>query len=254
LQSWYFPSEKPDVLLICAGAALDASIAIINCSEGPLSLLSQILPPRITIGEQIGTLAGSILPEEEGVVGANALPKRRQEFAAGRTCAREALGLIGLSETSILCDLNREPLWPAGVVGSITHCNGYAAAAVAYSTDFVTIGIDAEPNEPLPNDVLEFISLDAERKWLSQMAEPGICWDRLLFSIKESIYKAWYPATKMWLDFDQAYVTIHSGNGTFSIELLINPAIIPKQFLSFSGRYCVIDSLILTSMCVPNST
>ena len=56
----------------------------------------------------------------------------------------------------------REPLWPAGVVGSITHCDGYRAAAVARATDLATVGIDAEPHEPLPDGVLAAIALPAE--------------------------------------------------------------------------------------------
>src|SRR5438067_555135 len=75
---------------------------------------------------------------------ASAVHKRRVEFAAGRWCAREALRVCAadLAESVIEIGAQREPCWPAGVVGSIAHTNGYAAAAVARSADVIGLGID----------------------------------------------------------------------------------------------------------------
>lgn len=78
--------------------------------------------------------------------------RRQREFATARSCARTALARLGVPPVPVLASPRGAPRWPAGVVGSITHCDGYRAAAVAYTRDVVSLGIDAEPDEPLPND------------------------------------------------------------------------------------------------------
>src|SRR5262249_58497649 len=90
-----------------------------------------------------------------------------------------------------------EPRWPDGVVGSITHCAGYRACAVAPARGMAAIGIDAEPCLTLADGLLAAVAGAAERAWLAELgaASPGMPWDRLLFSAKESGYKAWYVYT-----------------------------------------------------------
>ena len=107
--------------------------------------------------------------------------------------------------------------------GSITHCAGYRAAAVASTREVLTIGLDAEPNETLPDGVLDHVSLPGERARLRDLAAtaPGTCWDRLLFSAKESVYKAWFPLTRQWLGFEDADITIDPAAGTFEARLLV---------------------------------
>jgi enterobactin synthetase component D / holo-[acyl-carrier protein] synthase len=104
------------------------------------------------------------------------------------------------------------------VTGSITHCEGYRAAAVAWTSDAVALGLDAEPNETLPDGVSDTIALAEERPQIAGSAanEPGICWDRLLFCAKESVYKAWFSLTGRWLDFKAAHITIDPADGTLT--------------------------------------
>jgi 4'-phosphopantetheinyl transferase EntD len=153
-------------------------------------------------------------PEETAAV-ARAVPKRRHEYAAGRACARAALARLGIPPGPLLRDAHRgAPLWPAGVVGSITHCDGYRAAAVARSTDILTLGIDAEPHDRLPDGVLDAIlATDAERAALAELAlrAPDIHWDRLFFSAKETVYKAWYPYHRRFLSFQEAELLFTAG-------------------------------------------
>ena len=82
-------------------------------------------------------------PEEAAAV-QHAVEKRRREFAVGRMLARAALAAIGDPPSAIPTGNHREPVWPAGIVGSITHCAGYCAAAVARDAMVVALGIDAE--------------------------------------------------------------------------------------------------------------
>ena len=117
---------------------------------------------------------------------------------------REALASLGQAPGPITAGPSREPKWPSGLVGSITHTNGFRAAAVAPQSVVASIGIDAEQNEPLPDGIEKLVCVEGELEMLAALtgARPEVQWGRLLFSAKESIYKAWYPLTNRWLGFD----------------------------------------------------
>jgi len=219
-----------------------------------MSLLSRVLLPQVTYSEQFGKLSGVLFPEEEEALGFKAVQQRRDSFAAGRTCARQALQNAGLPEARILRGAQGEPLWPEGIVGSITHCEEYCAAATAHTLDFISIGIDAEINEPLSFGVLKLIALQDELEWLRRSPKSPICWDKLLFSIKESIYKAWYPVLHCWLGFEQVLVTIEPNTGSFVGTVLPHACEnIPPNMLVFRGRYIMMRSLIATAVCIPRT-
>lgn len=182
-----------------------------------------------------------------------AVDKRRREFATARECARTALAELGVPPVPILRGERGSPVWPRGIVGSITHCAGYRAAAVAYAAQITTIGIDAEPNSPLPDDVIDTISLPAERSQLQLLAteRPDVCWDRLIFSAKESIYKAWFPLTRRWLGFEDAVVAINEAEATFDVRLLApTPLASGFPLVNFTGRWLVSGGVIMTAVTV----
>ncbi|MER5311814.1 4'-phosphopantetheinyl transferase superfamily protein [Streptomyces sp. NPDC002773] len=159
----------------------------------------------------------ALFPEEAAAL-ARALPKRRQEYAAVRMCARRAMSALGAPAVALVTGERGAPRWPAGLVGSMTHCAGYRAAVVGRVSDYRGLGIDAEPNAPLDDDVLDFVALPRERARLRELAAyvPEVCWDRLLFSAKEAVFKVWYPLTGRELDFGDADVLIDPGAGTFT--------------------------------------
>lgn len=205
-------------------------------------LFGRLLPPRVASAESRAVAPeGSLLPAERALV-AGAVRARRAEFATARACARRAVTALGVPSQPILRGPAREPIWPEGIVGSITHSFGFHAAAAASATDFAAIGIDAEHDEPLPEGVLEEIALPNE---VAQLASADANLDRLLFSAKESLYKAWFPLTREWLGFDEARVSLHM-DGTFVAELLVNG---PLQ--TAAGRWCARDGLIVTALAVP---
>jgi len=221
-------------------------------------VIADILPDAVASAEAFGDPPeAALFPAEEALI-ARAVRKRRAEFATGRLCARNALGALGLEPAPILPGQNGAPQWPSGVVGSITHCAGYRAAAVARAREVVTIGLDAEPAQPLPGGVLGLVTRPDERDRLCELARdaPGVCWDRLLFSAKESVYKAWFPLARRWLGFDDADITIDAANGTFQARLLtappapagVPPAGVPPA--GFSGRWMARDGLLLTAITV----
>ncbi len=150
---------------------------------------------RGAIGET-AALAPSpdLYPVEEHLI-AGASERRRREFAEARACAREALRRLGVAAGPIPATPDGAPVWPEGVVGSITHKGGYRAAVVAFASDIAGIGIDAEPDERLPDGVLETIASPAELDRVEALLErrPGVAWDRLLFCAKEAAVKAAYP-------------------------------------------------------------
>jgi 4'-phosphopantetheinyl transferase EntD len=191
------------------------------------------------------------LPEEEPLI-ARSVAKRRNEFVTVRYCARQALGELGLPPVPILKGDKGEPCWPDGVVGSLTHCEGFRGAVVARRSDVRTVGIDAEPHDVLPKGVLDAISLPGERAELGALPA-GLHWDRILFCAKEATYKAWFPLTHRWLGFEDAQITFtvdDSGDtGTFESRILIDPAAESGAPLSaLSGRWTVRAGLALTAI------
>jgi 4'-phosphopantetheinyl transferase EntD len=217
-------------------------------------VIEEILLPAVAAAEEFGDRPDAVLfPEEQAVIG-RAVEKRRREFATGRACARAALARLGQPPVAILPGERGSPGWPPGIVGSITHCAGYRAAAVAKAAEVLTIGLDAEPDEPLPDGVLGAISLAAERAGLRDLAQaaPGPNWDRMLFCAKESVYKAWFPLAGRWLGFEQAHITLDPAGGTFTARLLVpGPEVDGRELTAFEGRWLARDGLILTAISVP---
>ncbi|MEV4013261.1 4'-phosphopantetheinyl transferase superfamily protein [Nonomuraea angiospora] len=223
-------------------------------------MLDEIMPSWVATAELFGDPPDIMLfPEEEALV-SGAADKRRREFRTSRHCARLALRRLGVAPSPILRGDRGAPAWPPGVVGSITHCTGYRAAAVAHGA--LSIGIDAEPHLPMPKGVLERTATPVEAAALDLLGipDPG----RLLFSAKEAIYKAWYPLTGHWLGFLDATVTFttsphppagpvaRSGeltvSGTFAAEIAVQG---PGRPTRFEGRWLVSRGLILTAIAVP---
>lgn len=216
--------------------------------------LSALVPPVVQVAQSTVDVTTDVLFPAEAAAVADAVPKRVAEFTTVRTCARRALSRLGVPPSPLLPGRFREPLWPAGVVGSLTHCDGYRAAAVALANDIAALGIDVEPNVPLPAGVAELVTIGDELSALRHLheTEPRISWDKLLFSAKESVYKAWFPLTGVWLDFTDCELTIDTTNGTFTGCLLVpGPILGDSQMEVFSGRWTIEGDHILTAVCEP---
>lgn len=163
----------------------------------------------------------AFLPAQERFLVRDAVPERREELAAGRRQAHAALKALGEDVEVIGRGERGEPIWPNGVVGSITHCDGFVAAAVAPTTRYRGLGIDVEPAAKLPSGVLNEIASQTEKRHMTALAQlhPSIPWDRLLFCVKEACYKTWFPCEKTWLGFEDAEVRIDPFYGAFTVEL-----------------------------------
>ncbi|MEU3776658.1 4'-phosphopantetheinyl transferase superfamily protein [Streptomyces sp. NPDC032472] len=216
-------------------------------------MLSRLLPAAVAVVAcRWDPPEAQLYPEEAAVV-RHAVDKRRREFTTVRHCARRALGRLGLPHGPVLPDRHGAPRWPSAVVGSLTHCEGYRAAALARASELAMLGIDVEPHEPLPAGVLDAIARPAERSWI-RSAPPGTHWDRLLFSAKEAVYKAWYPRFGEQLEFTQAELRLDPA-GTFTARLLTRPADptaargVPDPL---TGRWLTGGGLVFTALAVPS--
>jgi 4'-phosphopantetheinyl transferase EntD len=217
-------------------------------------MLERILPTGVAVATRRDDLLDASLFEREAEIVAGAVEKRRREFGTARACARDALGQLGAPAGEILSGSRGEPLWPEGVVGSITHCDGFRGCAVGRRSDFAAIGIDAEVDAALPDGLLSDIALPEERHELAALAreDPTPSWDRLLFSIKESVYKAWFPLAGRWLGFEDASVSIDRARRTFSAHLLVpGPRLQGRDLNGFSGRWLAAEGIVLSAIAVP---
>jgi len=190
----------------------------------------------------------AVLFPAEAALLANAVAKRRQEFTAVRHCARLALAELGVAPAPILPGVRGAPVWPDGIVGSMTHCVGYRAAAVGRASQVGGLGIDAEEHGPLPDGVLSLVSSAGERAHLAELASahPEVHWERLLFSAKESVYKVWSPRTGEWLGFEEAEVSFDPVGETFTARVLV-----PGPLPTMTGRYLVEDDIVVTAIALP---
>ncbi|MFG3546214.1 4'-phosphopantetheinyl transferase [Streptomyces sp. NPDC047725] len=226
-------------------------------------MIEDLLPETVVAVEAHGTDDtghSPLYPEEEALV-ARAVDKRRREFTAVRSCARRAMRKLGVPPQPVLPGERGAPRWPAGLVGSMTHCDGYCAAVLARADDLASLGIDAEPDGPLPDGVLSAVALPGEAERLGRLAgeRPDVHWDRLLFSAKESVYKAWFPLTGQWLDFAEAdiEITVDPGDGRrgrLRADLLVpGPTVGGRRLTHFTGEWTARRGLVATAITVPHT-
>lgn len=140
-------------------------------------MIAELLPREVSAVEMFGDPDSTPDLFPEAAVVARAVPKRRQEFATVRACARTALERIGGPRVPLLPGERGAPGWPPGFIGSMTHCTGYRAAVVAAAgRGLASLGVDAEPHEALRDPgVVEMVTLPGEREHLAKLAasHPG---------------------------------------------------------------------------------
>ncbi|MEO3974780.1 4'-phosphopantetheinyl transferase superfamily protein [Streptomyces sp. CAU 1734] len=218
-------------------------------------MIGRLLPAEVSTAHALDDSGGAdgagLFPAEEAAI-AEAVDRRRREFTTVRVCARRAMARLGLPPVPIVPGVRGAPVWPHGVSGSMTHCAGYRAAAVARTSAVLAVGIDAEPHAALPDGVLAVISRPEEASWVAAGgAGPGVCWDRLLFSAKEAVYKVWYPLTGKELDFGEALVGFHASGG-FTVRFLVpGPVVGGRELTGLAGRWAVTQGLVLTALALP---
>jgi len=178
-----------------------------------------LLPPAISLAEaKPREVNATLLPAEEPVV-ARAVAKRRVQYAAGRTLAREVLSHAGFEDAAsyaILQDEQRAPLWPLGFTGSITHTVGRVAAAAVSATEFRGVGLDVERDVPLSAGVAKRVLTPDDQAMLARLPEADRAFaGKLVFSAKECAYKCQYSLTRTYLGFDAMWIELDLGACSF---------------------------------------
>jgi 4'-phosphopantetheinyl transferase EntD len=218
-------------------------------------MIEAVLPSCAAWSELFDDPSGVRLYAEEEASLGKAVHSRRQEFSTGRMCARAALATIGVASVPIPRGERGAPRWPPGIVGSITHCVGYRAATVARTTEIVALGIDAEPDLPLERGVLSLVAQPDEAGWIEELTclrPRGPSWDRLLFSAKEAVFKAWFPLTGQWLGFEDAEVKIDPLLETFIVRLRVpGPEVDGQELTTFHGRWLAHADILVAATAVP---
>ncbi len=207
-------------------------------------MIQSLLPSGVQTCAVRGDVAAPLFASEEDAV-RGAVAKRRAEFTTVRHCARIALEALGAPVLALPPGPDRAPLWPAGIAGSLTHCTGYRAAAVAWAEDrLLSLGIDAEPAEALPGDVVRLVASQFELTELAKLrrGRPDVPWERVLFSAKESVFKAWWALNRRWLGFEDAEVQLVE-DGTARVRILV-----PQDAVAeYHARWAVERETLLTA-------
>lgn len=150
-----------------------------------------------------------VLPPEEAAAMQRAIDKRRREFVAGRQLAREAMRALGHPEVAVPMREDRAPEWPATLVGTITHTQGWCAAALAHRGVVRAVGADVEQDTPLEERLWESIATPGElARWKTLSAPEARRLGKLVFSAKECAYKAQYLLTQQFLGFSAMRIEV----------------------------------------------
>ncbi|MEF2074601.1 4'-phosphopantetheinyl transferase family protein [Consotaella aegiceratis] len=194
--------------------------------------------------------ASCYLYEAEEQFVRDAVGKRRAEFAAGRMAARIALLRLGIPGQPILQAADRSPIWPAGVVGSISHAMGIAAAIVTREAHLAGLGLDIEGATPLRSDLWRHVLTEAEMR--TRSASPTVaqlprC--KLTFVAKEALFKTVFPTKRVFLGFHEAQVDI-AADGTWSAKLADAYSVLPRNMRLSNGRWACTSGLILATMAL----
>ena len=210
-------------------------------------MIEALVPAGVAVSWTVDDVPGRTLFPQEAAHVRGACDRRRAEFASVRHCARAALTALGVPAGPIVPGRGGAPTWPASVVGSMTHCRRYRAAAVALRSTAAAIGIDAEPHEALPEGARRIVARAEELSLLRALdeADPTVRWDRLLFSAKESVFKVWYPLTGKRLVLAESSVVLEP-DGRLEATLLPDDAPVRR----LRGRWQVSDGLITTAIIV----
>ena len=208
-----------------------------------------LFPPGVAGAELVRLEeAGPLLDAERASI-AGAGASRLLEFATGRHCAREALRALGEAPVAVPRREDRQPVWPPGIVGSISHASGYCGAVVARTSTCLGLGFDVEEWGRMRPELWRRIATPPEREWLRAQAGEAERWATLLFSAKETFYKAQYPRSASFLGF-QAAAFHATGPGCFEIELLRDVVAVGPAGSRFPGRYATDAERCYTGICL----
>ncbi|MFW8635524.1 4'-phosphopantetheinyl transferase family protein [Cribrihabitans pelagius] len=183
--------------------------------------------------------------EEAAGLSPRSVDKRRKEFAAGRAAAHHAMRALGRDPAPVAVGGDRAPIWPAGLVGSITHTRSCAMAVLAEAGEVLGLGIDIEEDLPLKDDLLPAICSAREQAWLRRQTDPGRM-AKVIFSAKEAAYKCQYTLSRAYYGFDGMELEFDlAANAYRAIFTAPRPPF--EQGEAIAGRFVLGEGLIVTT-------
>jgi 4'-phosphopantetheinyl transferase EntD len=212
--------------------------------------LRETLPDGVCVVTASEAMWNEPLHPQEASLTSKMSDKRLREFRAGRACARRALAELGHPQQPLLIGSDRQPVWPSGVVGSISHCDDFCAAAAASSQRLSGLGIDVESAEALEASLFALICTESERQTL--MASPApLSHAKIVFSIKESLFKALFPLLNRWIDFLEVDVSLDLESREFCARPSFGVDALATD--SIRGRFRIVGGLIFSAVTLPSS-
>lgn len=195
-----------------------------------------------------------LLPAEAGYLG-RAVPKRMQEFAAGRLCARRALAEFGVMDFALQVAGDRQPIWPDSMVGSITHTAGLCVAVVAERKRLAAVGVDSEIVGDVTRNTWSTICGPGEAAWLESLpTSQRAAAVALIFSAKEAFYKCQYPVAGEWLNFHDLVVeplTWGPAMAAFRVRATRQLAFADHATLPMLGQYLFHEEYVSAGVALP---
>lgn len=215
------------------------------------SLVELLYPKNVIAFEAVSDVPPDVLLSAERDCVSHSSPARVREFAAGRFCARAGIVKLGLKPIAIVRGADRAPIWPSGVVGSISHTEGYCVAVVAQESQLASIGVDVERLGRMTSSVRKLTMRTEENDTLHRLDERmKQLASTAIFSAKESFYKCQHALTGEWIDFDQVCVTL--GAGAFKLEICDPPQRL-AHLRSWAGRFVVRQDVVITAIAATHT-
>jgi 4'-phosphopantetheinyl transferase EntD len=171
--------------------------------------LARLVPAGVLIGHRRIAVGDehALLQAEETMFAKCALKVRRQGGAA-RIVARGLLRVLGEPNAALPRSASGAPVWPFGIVGSIAHDDEVAVATVVRSGCVRSLGIDVEPADLLPRELVPIVATANERGRYGK----AVLESRILFCAKEAVFKALYPLCGLFLDFYDIEIDLDAGS------------------------------------------
>lgn len=219
-------------------------------SKSRLAALAKIFPSCVAIeGGAVASVNAELYPTERDII-ASAVDSRRLEFTAGRYFSRSALRRLGVAETAISVRPDRTPDWPEGIVGSISHAQGFCAAVVAQRSELLAVGLDIESVSAVNPALWPQLFSAREQAWLKRQHQyPQMLAASLLFSAKECFYKCQYTLTRQWLDFSDVELKVDPQR-QFNASLTRTIGEGFNKGYSLKGQYLVTEQLVFCGMSI----
>jgi 4'-phosphopantetheinyl transferase EntD len=214
--------------------------------------LAELFPASMVVAELTGPAPRTVLTASELYSISHCAEKRIQDFARGRACAHRVLSELGIPDFSLLAGAKREPIWPAGITGSITHTAGFAAAVAAPRSGIASVGLDCEIIESVDEELWSRICTPTEQARLARV--PAVERGRqaaLIFAAKEAFYKCQFPVSRQWVGFEDVDIEPTdwpAASGSFCILPQTSLPVSDGWVAALVGRFQFRDRWVITGV------